>query len=280
MKVAFLQAALPGPSLLETVREEAHAAGPVQRQWLHNRVRQRSGLSREEVAEAVDNLLRAGDLLSGHGLVGPAPLRYVPLPGGNALLIGARPARFLDGEPLSGLPRRVRTAPPGAIEVSIERWTGLDRAPRADKAFLASLAARDPEIGPEDWTEAYSWRDGRFRQCSVPEGLLRLRMPGYWFRYAWVDRLGRRTLTSDEGLRASFALAREAGGTTVPCASDAREISVRLPRLPRAEYRFIFACGLLGADYTWRVPCTGWAQVQDVLGRQLGISFEETDGQA
>jgi hypothetical protein len=280
VKLAIRDTPAAQPSLHEVVREEVHAAGPVPRAWLQERVRRRTGVDRDEVVATIDELLRAGDMLAGHGLVGPAPLRGVPLPGGNALLVGTRPTRFLDVAPTDELPRRVASIPPEAVEVPLDRWTGLDRAPVADQDLLDELAERDVEDDGEDWTQAYGWRDGRFRPDPAPLGLWRLRMPGGWFRYVWADAAGRRRLTTDEGLRAAFALARQAGGTSIRLERADGDVLVQLPRLPRAEYRMVAACASGREGWAWRVPSVQWPELSSVLNAQLGLRFEDSHGEA
>ena len=280
MNIEFCDAPAKVPPLHEIIREEIHAAGPISRQWLHERVVTRSDRPRDEVSDAVEDLLRAGDLLSGHGRVGPAPLRAVPLPDGEALLLGARPGRWLSVETTDGLPRRVKSIPEEATEVRLAAWTGLDRTPTADAAFLGDLERRDVEDDDLDWSDAYEWRDGRFRPDPENAGLWRLRMPGMWFRYAWFDEQGQRPLTASEGLRAAFAIARGTGGTTVAVDTADGVVTIKLPRLPRPEYRLIVACALRGTDWTWRVPSARWPEVRDTLAQRLGLLFEESDGEA
>ncbi len=280
MKLVIRDKPAQQPSLQEVVREEAHAAGPVPRAWLQERVQRRTRANREEVVATVDDLLRAGDLLAGHGLVGPAPLRGVPLPGGGALLVGARPSRFLAVETTDDLPRRVPVIPAEAVLVSLDRWTELDRAPAADRALLDTLADREVEDDGEDWSQAYGWRDGRFRPDPNPQGLWRLRMPGGWFRYAWADATGRRRLTTDEGLRAAFALARLAGGTAVQIDHSDGLVRFQLPRLPRPEYRLVAACSEGREGYAWRVALARWSTLEETLCAQLGLRFEDSHGEA
>lgn len=280
MNIVFLDEPAAQPHLLEAIREEAHAAGPVQRQWLHERVSRRMGAERDDVVQGVDDLLRAGDLVAGHGLVGPAPLRAVPLQDGEVLLVGSRPNRFLEEDTTDGVPRRAKSVPSEALEVPLERWTGIDRASLADEAYLRALTDRAPEDDGEDWSQAYGWRDGRFRPEPEATGLWRLRMPGGWFRYAWVDEQGLRPLTTDEGLRAAFALARDTEAARLTFRTTDEGVEVKLPRMPRPEYRFMVACGSRGTDWAWRVPLGRWGEVRTTLSNQLGIDFEETHGEA
>ncbi len=280
MKLVVCEKPTAQPDLHEIVREELHAAGPVPRVWLHERVRRRAGVDRDAVSAAVDELDRVGDLLSGHGLVGPAPLRVITLPGGGGLLVGTRPGRFLSVAPATGLPRRVREVPAEARQIALERWTGLENAPAADEAFLAAIETWDTEDDGEDWSSAYGWRDGRFRPDPATPGLWRLRMPGRWFRYAWVDERGRRKLRTDEGLRAAFALARAEGGTAAGLTRTGDYVMLKLPRLPRPEYRLVTACADGREDWIWRVPLRRWSVVEETLTSRLGIYFEETHGEA
>ena len=280
MNIVFLDTPIALPPLPEVVREEAHAAGPTQRQWLHERVARRAAAERDDVARVVDELLRAGDLVAGHGLVGPAPLRAVPLPDGGALIVGSRPDRFLSVETTDEVPRRAASIPNDALEVPLERWAGLDRSPPAGPEFLAALTHKDVDDDGEDWSGAYGWRDGRFRPDPTSPGVWRLRMPGGWFRYAWVDERGRRPLTPHDGLRASFALARANGGTSVAAQMTDGSVVVKLPRLPRAEYRFVAACAARSPDWSWHIPAARWDEVRDTLGQRLGMHFEVSNGEA
>jgi len=266
-------------SLHEALREECHAAGPVPRAWLQARVARRTGRTHDDIVGVVDELARGGDILLGAGgLVAPAPLRAVALPGGGALLVGARPSRWLSMEPTDDLPRRVEEAPEDATAVPLERWTGLDRSPSADSDFLQSLLDREYREDDNDWSQAWCWRDGKFRPAEGHLGLWRLRMPGRWFRYAWADEAGRRPMSTDEGVRALFALSR---GERDPIDTTESPAGVRidLPFIPRAEARFVMACASGRDGRTWTIPHERWAEVAATLEARLGLTFGEPHGE-
>ena len=280
MRLSILPEAPPAVSLHEAIREESHAAGPVPRAWLQARVARRTGATHDDVVGAVEDLVRVGDILvGGGGLAGPAPLRAVSLPGGGALLVGARPRRWLSVEPSDDLPRRVATAPAEATAVALERWTGLDRAPAADSDYLESLRGRECRLDDADWDQAWCWRDGRFRPAEGHLGLWRLRMPGRWFRYAWVDDAGRRPMSTDEGVRSTFALSRE-GREPLLALERPDGVLVELPYLPRAEARLVMACAVGREGRSWLVPRERWGEVAATLRDRLGLLFGEPCGEA
>ena len=280
MRLSLLSEEPPRVSLHESLREECHAAGPVPRGWLQARIARRTGRRHDEIVAAVEELARVGDLLlGGGGLIGPAPLRAVPLPGGGALLVGARPRRWLGMEPTDDLPRRVGEAPEDATVVPLERWTGLDRTPNADSDFLETIRARECREDDNDWSQAWCWRDGKFRPAEGHLGLWRLRMPGRWFRYAWADESGRRPMSTDEGVRALFALSR---GEREPIDTTAGPAGVRidLPFIPRAEARFVMACASRRDGRSWAIPRERWTEVAATLETRLGLTFGEPRGEA
>jgi len=149
----------------------------------------------------------------------------------------------------------------------------------ADDEFLAQLASRDCVDDGEDWTEAWCWARGKFRSERTVPGLWRLRMPGSWYRYAWVDGEGRRPVKTDEAYRAVLALGR-ATREPVPVLRKDGQIEVELPHLPRAEYRAVLACADGRRGRVWVLPGSGWPALRELLQAQLGLAFEERDGQA
>jgi hypothetical protein len=269
----------------------------------------------DSVTRILAELERSGDVTGGdHGRLAAAPLRAVDLGGGQYRLFGGPATRRLhqllgQREVAGAFSRQVtvsedseavfrqRLTATGGVILTPEQWSGLDRTPPADDAWLAGL---DDELrynpgAPLALPEGYDdWR------CYVPdsgeaEQQLRWKKPPpdntgrLWrarhergFRmHVWTTgnsplQGGHLRLNQDQASRTAFALDRVAG---CPLAMEGKdneafvEMSVSA-FVPIAEYRFLLTLGeRLEATGIprYRVPKNVWPQVVSMLEIRLGI---------
>lgn len=291
--------------LAELTRAELAAEGTTVRRVLTDRIERVVAHGDDQVRDRILDTLRdlesIGDFVrASHGSVAPAPLRVVTLGPGTYALAAGLASRALgqvlgvELAPTAGL-RRVTVEPEaqgafaaavsafGGQTISVEQWSGCDREPEADEAWLARLAASATAVSSETWTEAYrpspsvKEQARRWVRESQPEGLVRRWNPGGWWSYGWITT--KRTcasLTRDEALRTTFALSRHARCPIELQARLEEEVAVFVvPLLPRAEYRLILAsCSITrtqGSPSIARVPLSAWPSLRTLLASRLGV---------
>ncbi len=312
--VSGLGAASGGETVWEALRQGVCAYGIVTRRRLlgevarHLRVTDDEGLA--ALRRSLEALEAAGDVLVGSGgRVAAAPLRVVRLPGREALLVGAAPARDLDAVSLrEGAPRRFVWSEEasrwlqterGACEVAAAVWARLDRAPEAGEALVAALVtrvqvaettgtmARVDGVSVTTWQryvpaatarrQGLGWREG-----GAPDGpaLLRWREGGADWTFGWANPASwprALHLTRDEATRLRFALDRIAGGgIPVSVAIEGERVSLRVEgSLPSAEYRYLAAaCEEIARELratVYRLPSAAWPEVAATLQARLGL---------
>lgn len=302
--------------LCALLRAEVHARGQAPRAATLDRVRRLvapvAEVDAERLAALVDALQREGDLvLAPGGVLWATPLRAVPLLNGAARLFSSLSApdlaKALGVAPAArGAARTVAwqeamadaVASLGGRVLTPESWAGLDRAPRADDAFLARLderlawEARPPaspeQDGPLEWR---GWvPDGErpgWRRDAATARLWWARTPLRGHRRAWTSGQGSPATTPfvelsfDESDRARFALSRQAGASPplVVEQVDGHAILEIPAWLPRAEYRWLSLQAEAAGDAVqatrWRAPLDAASVVTALLVDRLGLVVEE-----
>lgn len=294
----------------DLLRAEVHARGHAPRAATLSRLARLLApaitVGEDRLAGVCDGLEREGDLvLAPGGVLYATPTRVV-VAKQRARVFGSLPTRVLAaalGRDVSvvGATRTVVATDDlgesvsrldGAM-VSPEAWAGLDRAPRADAAFIARLDHRlDWEAssagalerdGALDWRsweltgESPRWRRGH-------EGRLwwaRSRFGGH--HRAWTTGASPAAgtfvaLSADDADRARFALAREAGGRLALVVQRAGDASIiEVPAwLPRPEYRWLSLHAEPapeGKGMHWRVTDDG-VRIATLLSERLGLVVE------
>lgn len=268
---------------LDALRECVSAYGITSRRRVLSDVGRHLGIKSEEalaeVRRALDALEATGEVQVGpKGRIACGPLLIARLPGDEALLLGALPARDLSAAVGDGLlvregpPRRIARSDElvraltrlGAREIEATTWARLDRTPPADDVFVESLSARSRRadvVGTLERLDAL--HDGAW-QCYTPTASTRSHGLGWktqamtgpslvrWrdgradWRHGWaLQELWPRVLyvPRDEARRACFALDRLAGGAVPTTVShDGESVRFRIEgMLPAAEYRYVNA---------------------------------------
>lgn len=292
--------------LAEFARAELAAEGTTVRRVLADRIERVVAPGDDQVRDRILDTLRdlesIGDLVRApHGRVAPAPLRVVTLGPGTYALAAGLASRAL-GQVLGvelartvGL-RRVTVEPEaqgafaaavsafGGQTISVEQWSGCDREPEADEAWLARVDASATAASPGSWTDAYRPSPPVMEQArrwvreSRPEGLVRRWNPGGWWSYGWITSAGLcAPLTRDEALRTAFALDRRADAVLMMQVTREPDcVAVSLPLLPRAEYRALLAIASAQTSVrgvtTARVPEGDWPRLRKLLEDRTGMS--------
>ncbi len=302
--------------LCAMLRAEVHARGQALRSVtldrVHRLVAPVAEVDAERLAALADTLVREGDLvLAPGGVLWATPLRAVPLMNGAARMFSslstADLANVLRVPPTArGATRTVpwqeeiagAVASLGGRVLPPETWAGLDRAPRADDAFLARLddrlawEAKPPASlerdGPLEWRgwvvdgDRPGWRRGA---TTARLWWARTSLRGHC--RAWTSGEGSPATTPfvdlsfDEADRARFALSRQAGARpTVEVERLEGHAFLMIPAwLPRAEYRWLSLQAEAAGDAVqatrWRVPLHVASAVTALLTDQLGLVVEE-----
>jgi hypothetical protein len=302
--------------LCALLRAEVHARGQALRSVTLDRVRRLvapvAEVDAERLAALVDALQREGDLvLAPGGVLWATPLRAVPVMNGAARLFSslstADLAKALGVAPAArGAARTVpwqeamanAVASVGGRVLTSETWAGLDKAPRANDAFLAVLDERlaweaEPPAslerdGPLEWR---GWVPDRerpgWRRDAATARLWWARTSLRGHRRAWTSGEGSPAITPfvelsfDEADRARFALSRQAGASpTVVVERLDGYAFLEIPAwLPRAEYRWLSLQAEAAGDAVratrWRVPLHVASAVTALLADRLGLVVEE-----
>jgi hypothetical protein len=272
-------------------------------------------LDLDSVILILAELERSGDVTVGDsGRLAAAPLRAVDLGGGRYRLFGGPATTQLQqllGQKAiadafsrqvtlsedSATVFRQRLAAIGGVIITPEQWSGLDRTPPADEAWLAGL---DDELrhnpgapaalqgGYDDWRcyvpdcgEAEPRLRWKKSPSDVPGCLWRARHARGFRIHVWTsgDNPLQGThlrLSQDQAARTAFALDRAAGCSVVMEGKDDGaflELSVRA-FLPIAEYRFLLTlCERIEVTGIprYRVPQHVWPQVVSTLETRLGV---------
>lgn len=265
----------------------------------------------ELIKEVLENLEYCGDITGGdNGQIAAAPLRAVQIDSTQFLLVGGPDTKSLrtvvdcqiDN---TALPRRAKFRVDADIAkqltlinakvLSPQRWSGIDRAPKADSAWLCSLddelafCGRDSSVlnsDCDDW-RAYIASDStnesaRWTKIKV-DGQGRLwrakHLRGYWV-YVWTNQQhpthGKHLpLTANDAHRTRFAIDRETGKSlTVEYQCQNDTIVIQLTTLlPYQEFRFLTT---IGNRHTSSIsfPITSLNDVASLFER-LGIAIKE-----
>ncbi|MBX3269504.1 MAG: hypothetical protein KF729_04555 [Sandaracinaceae bacterium] len=310
-----LQDAMPPAAtrdeLAELVRAEVHA-----RRWTPRAsviARLSRTLAALEVPRLEPELLavcreleRRGDLQRAEGgYLAATPVRAVALGAERWRIFTSAPSASLDAALPGAFERtglsRVRRAGDEGMHEAIavargvclrpEAWAGLDRAPRADRAWLDTLDRRldaDPSPagsyereGEPSW-RAWAQHEGRFVWRRVEQGRLwRARLANARWLVAWTRgaspaRAPFIRLDRDEGTRARFAVA-VADGAPLACRWESDGERARLTVgawLPRAEYRYASIFGEPVEGGAWTLEAEHRAEVARVLSTRLGLVGE------
>lgn len=309
----------PEETLYELIRAEVHARAQIQRALLIDRLtrltRDALEIAPDRALDACKTLTREGDLnLAPGAILYATPLRAVEIPTTGTRLFSSLPTHTLSG----ALDATIQTRGPTrtirrhedlhaaihnlkGILVPPERWAGLDLAPIADAAFLATLddrlqweptpagtldhSAATQQGAPLDWRglipndPAQSWR----RDASTAR-LWRARTL-YGHRTVWTSGARPSTqefieLTSDEAERARLSLCRDAN-TSPKLIGEHLEhhILLEIPTwLPRPEYRWLslHAAPFVTADrpLRWQIHASLSTKVTALLHERLGLTVE------
>lgn len=286
--------------LAELVRAEVHARCWTPRSSVVSRlVRALDGVvavDADAVREVCRELERVGDLqLAPGGNLVATPVRAVALDESRWRIFASASSATLDarlaGEWSRVGVRRVRRAIAAELRASVEglrgvvvpptQWSGLDRAPVADAAWIAALMRRQAESAPDGSLEWRAWvlHEGRYTWRRSEEGRLwRARHPELGWRRAWTSgespastRYAR--LDADEEARTRFAVAREAGAP-IAMQWESRDDVATLTIdgwLPRAEYRHVALYGEMDVGGVWRIEPEHRSALAQVLSVRLGL---------
>ena len=306
--------------LHELIRAELWARGVTTRRLLCDRVVSstwpKATISKEKVQNAIEEMARSGDVTCGpKGGVAAAPLRIVHNGAGRYLLFGTLPTRLIENLLLTANVRdfldssaetlQSMISQYGGAIMTAEQWAGFDQILAAGEDWLGQLAERlevefyPPESFDEEVNHAWmgylppvSTATSRnpWKKPAANNGEVNL-WRGWsiygWPIYLWTaggspSECPSLHLTSDEGTRTVFALAKRAGYTMILKAEAIMaDVILRIEGfLPLAEYRFLLAVSLMqdageSAKF-FRIPFEAWPSVKEILGKRLGVSFETT----
>lgn len=267
------------------------------------------------VKTGLEELEYAGDITSGdNGQLAAAPLRAVQIDINQYLFVGGPDTKTLqklvDCEINNSLvPRRATARDSSKVltqlsvcnakVLSPHRWSGLDRAPLADSAWLSDLDDELKVIGKPGLaleSNCDEWRvytsevvaDGERSRWSKPRNddngsLWRARhIRGYWL-YVWTNQTHPMNgmhipLTASDAHRSCFALDRVAGKSlTLEYERNRDEVHIQLPTLlPSQEYRYLITIGERNAtsSYMITIPVSLLEQLVSLFER-LGITLKE-----
>lgn len=295
----------------DLIRAEVHARKHAPRAATLSRVARliapAAAVNEERLEEVCDALEREGDLvLAPGGVLYATPTRVVAVKKA-ARVFGSLPTRALSmtlGREVVaiGAVRTVATTDDlaelvarlsGAL-VTPEAWAGLDRAPKADAAFLSGLDQRLEwealGAGSLEKDGALEWRSwdaagqpARWRRGDA--GRLwwaRARFGGH--HRAWTAGAPPSTsafveLSADDADRARFALSREAGGgSPVVIRRAGGSAVVEVPTwLPRPEFRWLSLHARPSSEskgMRWEVAADDEASLTKLLAERLGLVVE------
>jgi hypothetical protein len=311
----------------ECLRRELGALGSTTRRVLVDRVWARLQIigvtEREEVVRLVQQLEASGDVTRGPGgRLAAGPLRAVAVrEGAEYLIVGCCSLEELLGDGLEaraltrGGLRRLSIAPSerqtfetrvadlGGRVITSEQWSGCDREPIADAAWIDRLNARVlnlPRPVPCAWERQQAYVPNQaepiqFRRWKAASkvgspALVRAKQPGGWFSYGWLVGDGESQslleLSKHEAMRTLFALDRAAGAPLeLPSEKVEKGVVLSLTALlPYPEYRLIQSHGeqLAGAGYPLRflVPLESWTPLARSLNERLGLELPNDVQQA
>lgn len=301
------------------LRRELGALGNTTRRVLLDLVTARLGrvgaADRDRILSVVQQLETLGDITRGPGgRLAAGPLRLVTVrEGAEYLVLGCHSRKALcegsGGLDLvtQGSLRRLRVtaeALPATKQrvaelagrfVSAEQWSGCDREPVADSAWLERLTARLdslPTSVPCVWerVQAYvptqevdqqfrRWKD--LSKATENPALVRSRQPGGWFSYGWLrsEPSNLLALSKQEALRTMFALDRTARAPLrLPSKEQGAGVELSLTALlPFPEYRLVVSHGEPipgdGPPLRFRVPKEAWEQLASALQERLGLEL-------
>ncbi|WP_225781272.1 hypothetical protein [Xenophilus sp. Marseille-Q4582] len=314
-RLAQSQAGAPDSieALCELVRAEVHARKHAPRAATLSRIARLLApaitLDEQRLDEVCDALEREGDvMLNPGGVLYATPTRVVAI-GKSARVFSSLPtralAKALDRDISAKGASRTTTSVDGLTEavanvsgvmVPPETWSGLDRSPTADAAFLAKLDQRLEwqalGAGSLEKDGALEWRawqvspeGARWRRSS--EGQLwwaRTRFGGHcraWTASASPATSPFVTLSPDDADRARFALSRKVEAASVlRVARSGKRVTLEVPGwLPRPEYRWL---SLHAASVTdskgmrWEISTDSEDQITKLLAERLGLVVEAT----
>ena len=307
-------------SLVEAVRSELMARRVTTRTSLARAIQRRLApvmdVRKEEVTGILDDMTQEGDLSSGTGgRIAAAPLRMVVLTDrcwavhgtlptaklavampGSTIADGVR--RFAEADATNAEVIREAVLQLEGLELSLERWAGIDRTPAADDAWLSwmddRLARQGEALSPDD--AGGDWRcyrpgpavpNQRQRwvkaQGETRASLWRTWDERGWYIFMWSDgntpSAGKSMrLARDEATRTMFALDRQAEAPLAFSYSKTEEgVQIVFDAfLPRAEFRYLAAVsarpdGDEPGAYTVRREL--WENLMQTLACRLAVEF-------
>lgn len=299
--------------LCDCVRAEVHARKHVPRAVaLSGVVRLLApviSIDDQRLDEACDALEREGDvLLNPGGILYATPTRVVALEK-NARIFSSIPTRKLAAalnrdisaraalrtvNSLDGLPEAVGKV--SGVMVSPEAWSGIERTPKADAAFLEKLdhrlewqalgAGSLEKDGELEWrTWQVTPEGGRWRRSN--EGQLwwaRTRFGSHsrvWTAGTSPSTSPFVTLSPDDADRARFALSRKIKQASVLRIEHSEMgVKITIPGwLPRPEYRWLSLHAEAVAEskgMQWAIPAGSVDHVTKLMFERLGLTVEAT----
>lgn len=306
----------PENIVADALRAEACSRGITTRRTLCNRVLQLLQpiyqIQLAFIKEVLENLEYSGDITGGaNGQIAAAPLRAVQIDSTQFLIVGGPDTKSLQTVvdcqiDNAALPRRAKFQVDADIArqltlikariLSPQRWSGIDRAPEANGAWLSSLdeelefcgrdssvldskcdewrayIATDSTNESSRWTRAKPGTHGRLWRAK--------HLRGYWV-YVWTNQQQHPTqgkhllLTANDAHRTRFAIDRETGKSlTVEYQRENDTIIIQLTTLlPYQEFRFLTTIGNRHAS-SISFPLTALDDVASLFER-LGITVKE-----
>lgn len=309
-------------TIAEALRAELWARKVTTRRSLCGRVLESiipvSDVGLDDIKRVLKQLEVIGDVTVGdEGRLAAAPLRIIRMSSGRFLLAGGPESSKLglilgsnvvpynivrETAPTHVDAMLVAAANFGAITISPEQWSGLDRTPAANAEWIATqdqlLLDNQKSVAALPAT-ANEWQyyspvpsdratKSRWRQLQGAESaqLWRVKQEnGYWF-YAWTPGShpsagGHIRLSENEGMRTRFALDRAAEASP-KCKSTEQNGNIVLvigTRIPRPEFKYLLTLGKLlnAADYSYIFPESEWTNVVSTLEKRLGLIILNTE---
>lgn len=274
-------------------------------------------VSRDQVKDVLFSLEKAGDISGGpKGRIAAAPLRAVKLAEKKYQLFGSIPhgqiAMLLHESKLTVGATRILTlkgddrhewnhilSELGGIELSPERWAGLDKVGAADQNWLDGLNNRllmeSVSAGSFDQETRDEWKvyqpdkakllqKARWHKDNQGEqgNLWRIWHERGWPIYCWTagdspERVEQIRLSADEANRTMFALDR-LNEASISCKITKKKKKTQIQIggfLPNAEYRYLITkgkfIGKYGDYFCFQLNNAIWQEVSELMIERLGI---------
>lgn len=311
----------PEDFVAELLRSELAARGVCGRRSLCDRVvkllESTAPVNRDFVKDILLSLEKAGDVSIGpNGQIGATPLRAVKLADNKFQLYGTvthhQLVTLFAQSKLSGgithvlgLKGRDRQNfhevlnELGGLELSPERWAGMDKIGAADQAWLDGLddrlAMQSRPAGSFDQEARDDWQNYRSDKAKLMQkarwqkkdisgkgNLWRIWHARGWPIYCWTDgespeQAEQIRLSADEANRTMFALDK-VSGAGISCKISERKNKIHMQIggfVPRAEYRYLITKGMFtgkdGDYFCFQFNTAMWKEVSELLNERLGI---------